>query len=62
MMTDYELKLDRKVSDLSIAERNNLVADLQKTVGIDYKFNEKNSIEELQKHIDKTYDSHFSFE
>ena len=62
MMTDYELKLDRKVSDLSIAERNNLVADLQKTVGIDYKFNEKNSIEELQKHIDKTYDSHYSKE
>ena len=29
---------------------------------IDYKFNEKNSIEELQKHIDKTYDSHYSKE
>ena len=29
---------------------------------IDYKFNEKNSIEEIQKHIDKTYDSHYSKE
>ena len=52
MMTDYELKLDRKVRDLSSKERDILVADLQKTIDIDYKFNEKNSIEELQKHID----------
>ena len=62
MMTDYELKLDRKVRDLSSKERDILVADLQKTIDIDYKFNEKNSIEELQKHIDKTYDSHYSKE
>ena len=40
MMTDYELKLDRKVRDLSSKERDILVADLQKTVDIDYKFNE----------------------
>jgi len=57
-----ELMLEKRVGDLSITERNNLVADLQKTVSIDYKFNEKNSIEEIQKHIDKTYDSHYSKE
>ncbi len=57
-----EAMLEKRVGDLSITERNNLVADLQKTVDIDYKFNEKNSIEELQKHIDKTYDSHYSKE
>ena len=28
MMTDYELKLDRKVRDLSSKERDILVADL----------------------------------
>ena len=57
-----ELKLDRRVGDLSITERNILTTNLQKTVDIDYKFNEKNSIKELQKHIDKTYDSHYSKE
>ena len=35
MMTDYELKLDRKVRDLSSKERDILVADLQKTIDID---------------------------
>ena len=57
-----ELMLDKRVGDLSITERNILTTNLQKTVDIDYKFNEKNSIKELQKHIDKTYDSHYSKE
>ena len=57
-----ELKLDRRVGDISITQRNILTTNLQKTVDIDYKFNEKNSIKELQKHIDKTYDSHYSKE
>jgi len=59
--------LDESTRELTLRERAEINLGIDDCIKfgediIHYKFNEKNSIEELQKHIDKTYDSHYSKE